>query len=632
MDRRPPHQEPTTQATRSLRDESTTAALATQRSAPEASRLTGPPSSEVESGSGPGRLVLGRYRLEGRLGAGGFGVVWRGRDERLERDVAVKEIPREGPAPGRAEREARAAARLNHPGIVTLYELGSDEHAFFLVSELVHGRSLAELLKAGALSDSDVARVGTAMCEALAHAHARGVIHRDVKPQNVMVVAEPAAGTGFAKLTDFGASTLGAPDGLTGPGDVIGTLAYMAPEQADGFAVTEAVDLYALALTLYEGLAGHNPVLGSGLADTARRVGRPMPALERTRRDLPLALCRALDAALDPEPARRGTVRELHRALEGAEHELSGEGGLGEAETLERFGLRPRRGRRVLALRPHPRASPEGLASGLWERLVGRLVAGSAAGLLLLVGLEGLGLPPPPVEAPVAAAVTALGVALVPRVAWLAAASLFLAWVAFPAVSRDGLALLLAPALAAVPLLAPRAGLAWTLPAVAPALGAVLLGPAYPALAGLASRPLRRAGLGAAGFLWLATVEVLTGRTLLFGPVKGTGTAEELGTSAVAIAAEAFWPFVTSPMAAAALMWALFAMAFPLLVGGRAPVIDLLGALTWSVGLVAAHLALTEQLRPWLADGGPPSPVGGAVLGAVGASAALGVWRRMASG
>ena len=631
MDRRPPHHEPRTEATRSLGEDSTTAALATQPGPPEA-RSASAPASELESGPGRGRLVLGRYRLEGRLGAGGFGVVWHGRDERLERDVAVKEIPREGPAPGRAEREARAAARLNHPGIVTLYELGSDEHAFFLVSELVHGRSLGELLKAGALSDHDVARVGTAMCEALAHAHARDVIHRDVKPQNVMVVAEPAAGTGFAKLTDFGASTLGAPDGLTRPGDVIGTLAYMAPEQADGLAVTEAVDLYALALTLYEGLAGHNPVLGSGLADTARRVGRPIPALERTRRDLPLALCRALDAALDPEPARRGTVRELHRALEGAEHELSGEGGLGEAATLERFGLRPRRGRRMLALRPHTDASPEGLASAPWERLVGRLVAGTAAGLLLLVGLEGLSLPPPPVDAPVAAAVTALGVALLPRIAWLAAAGLFLAWLAFPDVSREGLALLLAPALAAVPLLAPRAGVAWTLPALAPALGVVVLGPAYPALAGLASRPLRRAGLGAAGFLWLATVEVLTGRTLLFGPVEGTGTPGELGTSLFAVAAEAFWPFVTSPVAVVALVWALFAMVFPLLVAGRAPVIDLLGALAWCLGLVAAHLALAEQLRPWIAESGAPSPVGGAVLGALAASAALRVWRRMGSG
>ncbi len=155
-------------------------------------------------------FVLGRYLLQRRLGAGGYGVVWQAWDERLERDVAVKVIPIEGdgPAPARAEREARVAAKLNHPGIVSLYEFGTDEDAVYLVSELVRGRTFAELLRGGGLSDRDVARIGIALCDALKHAHAKGVIHRDVKPQNVMVVAEPAAGAGFAKLTDFGVAHL----------------------------------------------------------------------------------------------------------------------------------------------------------------------------------------------------------------------------------------------------------------------------------------------------------------------------------------------------------------------------------------------------------------------------------------
>src|SRR3954471_19201777 len=129
------------------------------------------------------RLVLGRYRLERRLGAGGFGVVWRAWDEKLEREVAVKVIPIEQGSGERAEREARAAARLNHPGIVAVYELAADEHEVYLVSELVRGRTLAELLQAGAVADRDVARIGEVLCDALEHAHARGVIHRDVKPQ-----------------------------------------------------------------------------------------------------------------------------------------------------------------------------------------------------------------------------------------------------------------------------------------------------------------------------------------------------------------------------------------------------------------------------------------------------------------
>ena len=117
------------------------------------------------------------------------------------------------------------------------------------------------------------------LCDALEHAHARGVVHRDVKPQNVMVVAEPAAGAGFAKLADFGVAHVASGDPLTHTGDVIGTLAYMAPEQAEGGPVTPASDVYSLALTLYEAWTGTNPVRGGGLAATARRLGRPLPSL-----------------------------------------------------------------------------------------------------------------------------------------------------------------------------------------------------------------------------------------------------------------------------------------------------------------------------------------------------------------
>src|SRR5215210_7083884 len=135
-----------------------------------------------------GTVVLGRYRLVRRLGAGGFGVVWLAHDERLDRAVAVKRIAvHDAPAGPRADREAKAAARLSHPGIVALYESGREHDVVYLVSELVRGRTLAELMEEGALSDRDVLRVGVALCDALAHAHGRGVVHRDVKPGNVMV-------------------------------------------------------------------------------------------------------------------------------------------------------------------------------------------------------------------------------------------------------------------------------------------------------------------------------------------------------------------------------------------------------------------------------------------------------------
>ena len=228
--------------------------------------LGGSDPTEQLSATSHARVILGRYRMERRLGAGGFGVVWLAWDEKLEREVAVKVIPRERGEGERVEREARAAARLNHPGIVGIYELASDDHDVYLVSELVRGRTLAELTKAGAISDRDVARIGIALCEALEHAHERGVIHRDVKPGNVMVLAEPAAGAGFAKLADFGVAHVATADELTRTGDIVGTLAYMAPEQAEGARVTPACDVYALALTLYEAWTGTNPVRAAGPA------------------------------------------------------------------------------------------------------------------------------------------------------------------------------------------------------------------------------------------------------------------------------------------------------------------------------------------------------------------------------
>ncbi|MBW3653541.1 MAG: serine/threonine protein kinase, partial [Actinobacteria bacterium] len=265
----------------------------------------------------PGQLVLGRYRLGARLGAGGMGVVYRARDERLERDVAVKRIAVEHDPDGRGEREALAAARLSHAGIVRLYESGRDEDAVYLVSELVDGPTLAELLRAGALSDRDVLLLGATLCGALAHAHARGVIHRDVKPSNI-ICPDLDGGLPTAKLTDFGIARMADHDVLTRTGDIIGTLAYMAPEQSRGEKISGAADVYALGVVLYEGLAGVNPVRAGNPAATARRVGLRLPPLRSVRRDLPPELCRAIDAAVAVEPSARPGLGALRRALEDA--------------------------------------------------------------------------------------------------------------------------------------------------------------------------------------------------------------------------------------------------------------------------------------------------------------------------
>jgi eukaryotic-like serine/threonine-protein kinase len=634
------------------------------------------PTEALPGAPGP-RLILGRYRLERRLGAGGFGVVWLAWDEKLEREVAVKAIPLENGGGERVEREARAAARLNHPGIVGIYELAHDEHDVYLVSELVRGRTLAELLQAGAVADRDVARIGMALCDALDHAHQRGVIHRDVKPQNVMVVADPAAGTGFAKLADFGVAHVASGESLTRTGDVVGTLAYMAPEQAEGARTTPASDVYSLALTLYEAWTGSNPVRAGGPAATARRLGRPLPSLAAARRDLPLELCDAIDDALDIDPARRPTPRELRGELAAAEPELEDEGGLVEPATLRRVGLPTTEGRRTGITRllfgrgrtpadaavggaalsagaaplrgggaadgvaaPHhgpgardgrvdplrgPGAAYDGAGrSGrlgrffgvgapqpargvlgrpsaltgrppLAVRLAGRAGAGLLAGGIVLGAVESLG--PEPAFSPLtAAAAAALAVALLPRIGWILAAAGLCAWLVSPDADRQGTALVLAAAAAPIPFLLPRAGLLWSVPVLAPLLGTVALAPVFVGVAALAPTAWRRAGLAAAGFIWLAVGEVVTGESLLFGLPDGALPRGDWEGSISAAASDALGPLVSGPALAPAAVWAAFAVLLPLVIRGRWLAIDLVGAGLWAVGLIVAHIALGDML------------------------------------
>jgi hypothetical protein len=544
-------------------------------------RIAGEARTERLAATPAGRLVLGRYRLEERLGAGGFGVVWRAHDERLERDVAVKVVPFGGDGEdARVQREAVAAARLNHPGIVALYELGHDEHAAYLVSELVDGATLAELSREGAVSDRDVARIGTALCDALEHAHARGVVHRDVKPGNVMVLAEPAAGAGFAKLTDFGIAQLASGDSLTATGDVVGTLAYMAPEQAEGRRAGPETDVYALALTLYEAWTGSNPVRGDSPAATARRVGAPLPALRSRRPDLPAALGEIVDAALDPDPAYRPDVGELREVLGDADGELSDDGGLVEAETIERFGLtavRPRT-RLTRILRPSRRSAPapvrydeDGYAvpnrRPLAAAIPERAAAGLAAGVLVVLAI-GLG-PSPSFSLTTVAALAALAVALLPRVGWIAVAMGVCGWIASEA-GQEGTALVLTAALLPIPLLLPRAGVLWSAAALAPLLGAIGLAPLFVvAAAWLGSTAWRRAGLAAAGLLWLRFAEVLTGSDLLYGSAPATSPRAGWEASVVDAANDAVAPVASSVAPLLAAAWIGGAMLLGFLRGRR---------------------------------------------------------------
>jgi hypothetical protein len=547
-------------------------------------------------------LVLDRYRLVRKLGAGGFGTVWLAHDERLDRSVAVKRIPNEAGENPRAEREAMAAARLSHPGIVALYEAGHDDEAWYLVSELVRGATLHDLERDGALSDLDVVRIGVALCDALEHAHARGVIHRDVKPGNVMVPDQIEDGAGLAKLTDFGIARLADAGALTRTGDVIGTLAYMAPEQAEGERVTAAADLYALALVLYEALSGTNPVRADNVGATVRRVGMQLPPLRRLRRDLPRALCDAIDVAVDPDPEERGTVADLRAALHDAEPLVEDEPGLVTASTLDLGALRtrvwPRRAREDEGYgddEPLPARHLPGEEPLPRERrrvsIPGRVVAGVTAAALSAWAIDRLPLELPATtpDALSLAAGVGVAVALLPRLAWLLAVAAVLI-----AVGPDRTALVVAAAAVPVVVLAPAAPTLWSLPAAAPALGALGAAGAYPALAGLARGWPSRAALGALGMWWLALAATVL---------------DERPT--VAAAAE---PGVLGLAA----LWGAAAAVLPLVVRGRSAAIDAVAAAAWALALASATPAVAEAL------GGdvPTGTVFGAVLGAALAVAA----------
>jgi eukaryotic-like serine/threonine-protein kinase len=266
-------------------------------------------------------VVMDRFRLLERIGSGGMGTVYRAFDERLQRHVAVKDI--DAADHSRVIREAQAAARLNHPGIVTLYELGQRGDRALLVSELVPGETVAALRASGGLSDREVAEIGVDLCEAIAHAHAHGVVHRDVKPQNVIIRDHP--GPHRAKLMDFGIARIAGAPTVTATGEVVGTLAYMSPEQAEGLEARGESDVYSLALTLYECWAGENPVAGENPADTARRIGDGVPPLRAYRPDLPEGLTDVIDACLEPDPALRPDSLELRECLEAEREWLDGE-------------------------------------------------------------------------------------------------------------------------------------------------------------------------------------------------------------------------------------------------------------------------------------------------------------------
>ncbi len=278
---------------------------------------------------------LGVYEVQSLLGAGGMGEVYRARDGRLHRDVAIKILPASFAADpermARFEQEARAAAALNHPNIVAVHDLGEHEGAPFLVTELLEGMSLRDTLREGALPPRKAIDYGVQIAQGLAAAHEKGIVHRDLKPDNLFITSD-----GRVKILDFGLAKLTQPESPAGSmsvlpttpaftnvpntvaGVVLGTMGYMSPEQVRGVAADHHADIFALGVVLYEMLAGQRAFNGDTAVDVMSAILKEdPPELSVAARGIPPAFARVVVRCLEKNPASRfQSARDLAFALD----------------------------------------------------------------------------------------------------------------------------------------------------------------------------------------------------------------------------------------------------------------------------------------------------------------------------
>ncbi|MFF4586843.1 serine/threonine-protein kinase [Streptomyces sp. NPDC001388] len=277
-----------------------------------------PPRAGVPQEPGVGRLIDGRYRLLAKLGHGGMGTVWRAKDETVDREVAVKEprVPDHLPERERANafermrREARAAARLDHPAVVNVHDVAVVDGQPWIVMELVHGRSLGSALQEGTLSAREAARIGLEVLGALEAAHAAGILHRDVKPDNILLGRHDRI-----VLTDFGIAQIEGETNLTDTGGFVGSPEYIAPERVLGQRPGPASDLWSLGVVLYAATEGVSPFRRSNTPATLQSVLNAVPAPPAAARG-PLA--EAVNGLLDKDPARRPGPAQVRALLEAA--------------------------------------------------------------------------------------------------------------------------------------------------------------------------------------------------------------------------------------------------------------------------------------------------------------------------
>jgi serine/threonine-protein kinase len=501
-------------------------------------------------------LVLGRYRPLRPLGSGGSGSVWLARDEEAGRDVALKIVPREGKAGSRAEREVDAATRLRHPRCLRALALARDERHVYVAYPYVAGTTLREALRGGGLDDWSAVEAAAQVLEGLAHAHAKGIVHRDVKPANVMLEeGEEVA----VRLLDFGLAQIDEADTLTAVGDVPGTLAYIAPERLARGEATGAADVWSTGVMLWEALAGRHPFWSVSPLETARRVEQGAQPLGELRPDLPRGLCRSVDRMLAVDPGKRPSAKQAVHLLRSAEEDR----GKRTRSTTSPTMLRERAPHALLAA-----ATAAGTAFILpffpsgWPFLLGALAALLALALPTAGLAFALAVPILPLGN------VSLGLAL--AYTCLAFAWLVLFW-------RD-----------------PRSGLLFT---AGPLLGAVHLLPLVPLVALHARGHVRRAATGTAAVLAAAVTAAVAGIRL---PLTGEAAPGTGGLGRVTrpdeVVGDALSILAGRPtILAAAVVIAAASVA--------APIVRQVGL--WAVGAWGAGLFAALLLVPFAVDGAP---------------------------
>ena len=519
-------------------------------------------------------LVLDRYRPLRPLGSGGSGSVWLARDEQTGLEVALKIVPREGKAAARAEREAEAASRLRHERCLRAYGFGSDAGHVYIAYEYVGGRTLRDAMRSGELRDGQAVEAAAQILDGLAHAHSRGIVHRDVKPSNVLLAGDEAipGSQVSVRLLDFGLAQFGEAETLTAVGDVPGTLAYISPERLLGQEACAASDVWAVGILLWEALAAKHPFWGVPLSQMAGTIEAGAPPLDVERPDLPKRLLAAIGHALARDPGRRppaaALAKELRAALTGGKRSTKVES-VYQTQSL---------------LRVAP-AAATGLAAGAGAAMLPFYPSGAAAGIAVAAALIAFRAPRAGLAIALAAPVFPLGnVALGLALAYGAVALVWLALCWRDA--RFGLAFLAGPLLAPIGLLAlvpvAVAGSRGAARRAAQALAAVSVATVAAGVRGV-DFPFRQ---GTVPPLDLAgTDSAVTAAATLIEAIPAGLALEALALAAIAVAL----PYARTPWRIAGL--GAGALAALLLAAPAAPALPLVAA----VWLTCAGLALKSE-------------------------------------